>query len=115
MMGTKFLCVVTNALFVLVFLLLPSCFFDVLMVGNATSFGPKFVCMVIFSKICVVFSFVLVLRVLLVLLKTFLFPYTRVYGLSRVGYCGFVIMFFCCDRVVLAPFLSTKLINATFW
>ena len=65
-MGTKFLCVVTNALFVLVFLLLPSCFFDVLMVGNATSFGPKFVCMVIFSKICVVFGFVF--KILLVFL-----------------------------------------------
>ena len=94
-MGTNILFVVVIALFMLFILLLLSCIFDVLMVRfvNATFFLSK-VCMCnVFSKICVVFSFVLVFRVLLVLLKTFLFPYTRVYGLSRVGCCGFVIMF----------------------
>ena len=64
-MRTKFLCVVNNVLFVLVFLSLLSCFPDVLSFDNATLFGLKFVCVMFFLKFCVVIDFVFVLMVLL--------------------------------------------------
>ena len=46
-----------------------------------------------------VLDFILVLMKLLVLLKTHLFPYTRVCGLNRGGYSDLLV--FCLGRVVV--------------